>query len=161
MQIDEVDTNCTICYDAKSLFKFFKCTKTHYICIDCFNKLEPDRNKKTTCPTCKCDIADEFRPPSTLTKSELLRINIDNILPKYIFIHQNFILNFASKLVKINANNEITLHSLHGTPTMFAGMFICNNGFLYSYDEHNHTYHLAVRHNKFQFWDISRISINK
>lgn len=154
---------CTVCYEVDiAKIKFFHCSKPHNLCLGCLNNMKKLNKSVVKCPQCGADMCAEFKNPGLLTKSELALIDLKKINMKDVFIHQNFALDNNSKLMDIVINNKkITLYSLHGTLSMYAGMFICNNGFLYKYNEDADEYHVSVQQGKYQFWDMSRICISK
>jgi hypothetical protein len=101
-----------------------------------------------------------YKKPSDFTKKELVKIDKSKILQFNIFIHQNFILNPSYVPVEIKTNDQnIVLYSTKGSLVKFSNLYICEDGFMYDYDEQYDYYFLAVKKNKFQFWDSSRIRI--
>lgn len=149
---------CMICLeDHFNNRLYFNCEKPHRICEICINKLI-FQNKKTICPLCRADFVNEMKPPNTLTNEEILLLDIDTITHKYIYIHQN--VNFYSKYditSVVNCKEILDFYSKNGNLVMYMGMFISTNGFFYSYNEETNCYQLAVKKNKYQFWDLSRI----
>jgi hypothetical protein len=111
---------------------------------------------------CKASIFKECLKPSLLTEQELYDVDITKILIKYIYIHQNFVLDSGAKLVTIKSENdkEIKLYSIKGSLIVWHGKYIGENGFMYVYDEKFERYTYAILHEKYQFWDISKISLN-
>lgn len=154
---DGSDT-CIICFDKNDDKKlYFKCDKYHNLCRDCFNK----NARSEKCPMCKAEYINEYKNPNQLEELELSKINVRNIYPKYIFIHQDFISKLTKKTTIVYSDNRfIRLYSSHGSLDTFKTMFICDNGFLYNYSDELDIYYLAVRGGKYQFWDNSRVYIN-
>ena len=152
------ENNCMVCIDEnKQHIKYFDCIKYHNICTKCFNKLVYFR-KKNSCPLCNAKMSDICKSPSTLTVIELMALDVKQILQRHIFIHQNYEIDPNYKLITIDNNGQyIKLYSYNGKLADYNGMFLCDNGFLYIYDNNFEKYHIAVQKNKYQFWDISRI----
>ena len=153
------DCDPGVCYlENKSLITYFKCIKFHSVCTKCFNKLI-DLKKEATCPVCNAELCNEARSPETLTKAELLKINPAKIILKHIYFHQMFEFNLRYNILRIFNGREVELefYIINGVLASYDGMFISTNGFLYSYDENYQKYHLAIKRNKYQFWDMSKI----
>ena len=154
---------CNICLNThRNNIKYFDCTKDHNICFLCINNLLNFKNYiGPECPMCRAKMLFYYKNPSTFTKKELVDVDKTKILQFYIFIHQNFILNpnYFPMEIKTSKQN-IVLYSLKGSLAKFANLYICEDGFLYDYDEQHDCYFLAVKKDKFQFWDASRIRIN-
>ena len=172
------DDICTVCYiqNLKKI-QFYKCLKYHNLCESCFDKSnnitnnndpddsDNDTNKNTndtnTCPTCRSSINLEFKHPSKLTLTELSKINLTLIRTRYIFIHQNFELLKKNKFAKILSDkNDLEIVLKKGTFATFLGLYVAKNGFLYDYNTDHDIYYPAVHRGKFQFWDISKVSID-
>jgi len=110
---------------------------------------------------CRAKLLFYHNKPSSFTKKELTKIDKTKILQFNIFIYQNFILNSNYVPMEIKTNNQnIVLYSLKGSLAKFSNLYICNDGFMYDYDEQHDCYFLAVKKDKFQFWDSSRIRLN-
>lgn len=178
MQTDDKLNECSICYvNVTTPMEFFTCRKNyektteikypfHIICTKCIEQhLLSNTN---TCPSCNADLCNEQKHPSILTAKELFHINKKLIPQKNIFIHQNFVLNANAKMTTLIFDNtdkkkstiKISLYNLNGAIMQYLDMFVCADGFLYKYDPKYERYHIAVQKGKFQFWDISRISLN-
>lgn len=161
---------CMICY---SKFKndnntYFKCKKIHYICIICINKIIYNNNREKfakndlSCPLCKAPPRSELKQPSKLDPSENI-LDPELIPLTNIFIHQNFILDRDVEILNVinkngDKNDEILeLYTKDGSLIMYIGMFVASNGFFYSYNKHKKSYILAVKKDKYQFWDVTRM----
>lgn len=154
---------CIICLNTHTNnIKYFDCSTEHNLCFLCINNLLNTNSKNgPECPMCRSKIIFYHKPPNTFTKMELANIDKTKILQFNIFIHQNFILNpnYLSIEIKTSKQN-IVLYSTKGSLVKFSNLYICKDGFMYDYDEQHDQYFLAIKKNKFQFWDSSRIRIN-
>jgi hypothetical protein len=100
------------------------------------------------------------KKPSAFTKKELFNIDKTRILQFNIFIYQNFILNPNCFQLEIKTSDQnIVLYTLKGNLVKFSNLYVCDDGFMYDYDEQYDRYYLAVKKDKFQFWDASRIML--
>lgn len=162
---DDEDDICTICYTINnSKLAFYNCTKRHNICFQCYENhtnFVTNIMRNNTCPTCAADLKNEYKDPYLLTPIELSDLNIKNILKNNIHIHQHFKLQKNTHIIKLSSNKtEIFFHALNGKMLTYLDMFVCQNGFLYTYDTKCEIYHVAVSRNKFQFWDINKMILN-
>ena len=154
---------CNICLNNHANnVKYFDCSKDHNLCFLCINTLLNSKaDQEPECPMCRAKMLFYYRKPSTFTKKELTTINKAKILQFNIFIYQNFILNPNYVPMEIKTSNQnIVLYSLKGGLAKFSNLYICVDGFMYDYDEQHDCYFLAVKKDKFQFWDFSRIRLN-
>jgi hypothetical protein len=127
------------------------------MCSNCY-ETHVIENKKLECPTCKKGLIKECYPPNKLKKSEIVKLDVNKILQRNIYIHQHFVLNRDYKVITLKSeNNSIDVYGIKGIPMKYDGMLIGVNGFLYSYDEKTDLYYLAYKKQRFQFWDTSRI----
>lgn len=156
-----ISYTCIICLNTHSNnIKYFDCSKNHNLCFLCINNLL-NSNIEPECPLCRAKMLFYYKKPSEFTKKELTKIDKSKILQFNIFIHQNFILNPSYVPMEIKTNEQnIRLYSLKGSLVKFSNLYICEDGFMYDYDEQYDCYFLAVKKGKFQFWDSSRIRLH-
>jgi hypothetical protein len=173
-------SDCCICYiHIDNPVEYYKCHENynkilqrkspirnfHIICKVCFKNCESAVNNNiisNRCPMCKAELCNEYISPDILSKSELLSIDIKKIPNNSIYIQQSLILDPKTKIITINTGkNKIQLYSLYGNLVLYSNMFVNPNGFLYEYNEMYSCYHLAIRRQKYQFWDVSRVTISK
>jgi hypothetical protein len=156
---------CSICYKKidTEIKKYFNCDiSKHNICDQCFINHKKEKDlvlglDKCECPVCRAPLDIYYKNPCMLSHDEKLKVDYKEIKKEQIFIHQNFVLR--DNIAKVTTSCNTELYTRGGKFATVGGMFVGVNGFLYEYNDEKKCYSLAVKQNKYQFWDNSRVMI--
>lgn len=161
VNVPRMPYECCICYTSKKLNTYYKCD-FHFICNICYIKLKNCNNYKH-CPMCKSDIKLEHKKPNDLSMNELMNLETKKINFSNINVHSDLNIDKSMLKVIVNINNtkKVEFYFKNGNFMNYKFrnelFFIGSDGFLYEYNNKKNTYVLAIRDNKFQYWDVENL----